>query len=199
MRSRSAAANPSSTTAPQTVSSSSCSIEAANARCSSSKAGMRALLAHEALRLRRFVEQHRERRHVGVPFDERRHAAENGERLGIERPPLARDARAVVVDADRASVLELAHLVTREVDLADALRRQGVQIAPRIEAVVAGTHEDVVDVAQDAASGAPGERRDEFPFGARRMAGAQGLRGVLDKDAAPEKILRSLDVAADDR
>src|SRR5216684_6895380 len=191
MRSRSAAANPSATTAPQTASSSSWSIEVANARCSSSKAGMRALLAHDALRLRRFVEQHRERRYVGVPFDERRHAPENGERLGIERPHLARDTRAVVVDADRAPVLEVAHLVTREVDLADALCRQGAQIAPRIEAVVAGAHEDVVDVAQDAASGAPGERRDELPFGDRRMAVAQVRRRVLDEDAAPEKILRS--------
>src|SRR5216117_1296134 len=199
MRSRSAAANPSSTTAPQTASSSSCSIEAANARCSSSKAGMLALLAHETLRLRRFVEQHRERRHVGVPFDERRHAPEECQRLGVKRPHLLRNARAVVVDADRAPVLEFAHLVTREVDLADALRRQGVQIAPRIEAVVAGAYEDVVDVAQDAASGALGECRDEFPFGDLRMPVAQVRRGVLDKYSAPERLLRSLDVAADDR
>src|SRR2546430_8388858 len=121
MRSRWAAANPSSTTAPQTASSSSCNIEAANARCRSSKAGMPALLSHDALRLRRFVEQHRERRHVGVPFNERRHAAEECQRLGVKRPHLPRNARAMVVDADRAPALEIAHLVTREVDLADAL------------------------------------------------------------------------------
>src|SRR5258708_7179970 len=105
----------------------------------------------------------------------------------------------MVVDADQAAVVELAQLMTREMNFADALRRQGTQIAPRIEAVVAGAHEDVVDVAQDAASGAPGERRDEFPFRDRRMAVAQARRGVLDEDAAPEKILRDLDIAADDR
>src|SRR5207247_7666320 len=135
MRSRSAAANPSSTTAPQTASSSSCSIEAANARCSSSKAGMLALLAHETLRLRRFLEQHRERRHVGVPFDERRHAAEECQRLGVNRPHLLRTARAVAADADRAPALEVANRVTPEVELADALGRKGVRIALRHEPV----------------------------------------------------------------
>src|SRR5437667_9454575 len=130
MRSRSAAANPSSTTAPQTASSSSCSIEAANARCSSSKAGMLALLAHETLRLRRFVEQHRERRHAGVPFDERRHAAEECQRLSVKRPHLMRNARAVVVDADRAPVLDFAHQVTREAELVEALRRLTWTICP---------------------------------------------------------------------
>src|SRR3989475_4299066 len=105
----------------------------------------------------------------------------------------------MVVDADQAVVVELAQLMTREMNFADTLRRQGAQIAPRIEAVVAGAHEDVVDVAQDAAPGASGEGRDEFPFWDRRMAVAQVRRGVLDKYSAPEKILRSFDVAADDR
>src|SRR5882762_3907167 len=143
MRSRSAAVNPSSTMAPQTASSSSCSIEAANARCNSSKAGMRVLLAHDALRLRRFVEQHRERRHIGVPLDERRHAAEECERLGVKRPHLLRNARAVVVDADRAPVVELAQPVAGEMNLADAHGAQRAQIAPRIKAMVAGAHEDI--------------------------------------------------------
>src|SRR2546428_13474102 len=118
MRSRSAAANRSSTTQSQTASSSSRNIEAANARCRSSKAGMRALLAHDALRLRRFVEQQRERWHVGVPFDERRHADEECQRLGVKRPHLPRNARAVVVDADQAPVLEVAHRETRELTIA---------------------------------------------------------------------------------
>src|SRR6266850_1264462 len=105
----------------------------------------------------------------------------------------------MVVDADQAAVVELAQPVAGEMNLPDARGGQRAQVAMRVEAVIRGAHEDVVDVAQDAASGAPGERRDEFPFEDRRMAVAQVRRGVLDENAAPEKVLRSLDVAADDR
>src|SRR6266851_3546365 len=38
--------------------------------------------------MRRLLEQHRHGRHVGVPFDECRHRAEECERLRIERPHL---------------------------------------------------------------------------------------------------------------
>src|SRR6266852_8306652 len=56
--------------------------------------------------MRRLLEQHRHRRHVGVPFDERRHRAEARERLGVERPHFRRDARAVIVDEQRSGVVD---------------------------------------------------------------------------------------------
>src|SRR6266571_7714072 len=64
------------------------------------------------------LEQRRHGWHVGVPFDERRHRAEARERLGIERPHFRRDARAVVVDAQRSRVVEPPEGMTGEMDLA---------------------------------------------------------------------------------
>src|SRR5881409_3454537 len=43
----------------------------------------------------RLLEQNRHGRHVRVSFDERRHPAEERERLGVERPHIRGDARAV--------------------------------------------------------------------------------------------------------
>src|SRR5919201_5482502 len=100
MRIRSAALKPSSTTCGQTASASSASIAALNACCSSRNASMGELRVHDFLRLRGFLEQYCERRHIGVPFDERRHAPEERHRLRVERPDFGRDTRAVIVDAD---------------------------------------------------------------------------------------------------
>src|SRR5215472_1555244 len=110
------------------------------------------------------VEQHRgarglvdedgEGRQVGVPFDQSGDRAKSRQRLGIELPDLGDDAFAVIVDAQRAAALELTNAVAGEVDLADRGRRQSGEVDRRVPAVVAGADIDVVDVAQDAATGA---------------------------------------------
>src|SRR5712692_3195173 len=91
------------------------------ARWSSSSEGEGAFtlcfLKH-GLGARRLVHKHFERRHVGIPFDERRHRAETRERFCVERPDLRRDARAVIVDAEHPSAVEPPLGVPRNMDLA---------------------------------------------------------------------------------
>src|SRR5215471_9695437 len=46
---------------------------------------------------------------VGVPFDQSGNRAKARQRLGVEFPDLRDDARAVIIDAQRATALELPH------------------------------------------------------------------------------------------
>src|SRR5438132_11243975 len=148
MRSRSGALKASSAMQSQTPRSYSRSRAPAKARCSSSSAGKLLLPFQNALGVRRLLEQHGKRRYLSVPFDQRRARPEERDRLGIQRPHLGRDARAVIVDADRAAVFELAHTMSREMELAKRLRRQRAQVGDGVEAVIARAHVNVVDVAQ---------------------------------------------------
>src|SRR6516165_9114753 len=147
---------------------------------------------------RGFADKDRERRQVGVPFDQSGNRAKSRQRLGVKLPDFGDDARAMVVDAQRAAALELPDAVAGEVDLADRGRRQGGEVDRRVPAVVAGADIDVVDVAQDAATGAASHRRKKLPFRDRRVPPAQIGRRVLDEDAAPKNGLRPIDIAADD-
>src|ERR1041384_5709341 len=83
-------------------------------------------------------------------------------------------------------------------DLADAGRWQATKVMARIETVVARAYEHIVDVAQDAAVGARGDLGHELPLQEGGMAESQIRGWILDEDLAPQKILRHLDVAADD-
>src|SRR5438477_3045720 len=123
--------------------------------------------------LGRLREQYLERRDVGVPFYERRHGAEARQCLDIERPHRRRHPRAMVVDTQHLAVVELTHRVPGEMDLADGGSRQGGEIRARIPAMVAGTHVDIVDVAQDAAAGTLGNGGEELPLRNRRVREAQ--------------------------
>src|SRR5262249_4376067 len=67
----------------------------------------------------RLAEQHVERRHVGVPFDQGRNRTEPAERFAIQRPYLRDDPRAVIVDAQSAAVVERSHAVAGEMDFPD--------------------------------------------------------------------------------
>src|SRR2546422_2946578 len=112
----------------QTLRSYSRSTAPAKARCSSSSPGNGALPSQDALSTRGLVQKNAERRHIRVPLDERRPRTEEGHRLGVKRPHLGCDARAVIVDADRAAVFELAQPVSGEMELADGLCRQRAQV-----------------------------------------------------------------------
>src|SRR6266568_3847745 len=103
--SRSAGLMPASTTCAEIPRSSWTTRLARIARWSSSSEGAAVStfrLVDQRGGMSRLLEQHRHGRHVGVPFDERRHRTEARERLGIECPHLRRDARAVIVDAKRS-------------------------------------------------------------------------------------------------
>src|SRR5216684_7476131 len=185
---RAAGSMPSATTWAPALASSRATTLRSTARWSSSSDGAGAftfdLLEHGG-GTRRLVDQHFERRHVGVPFDEGRHRAEARERRRVERPDLGRDARTVIVDAKRAAVFELPRGVSGEMDLADRGGRQRGKIGRRVPAVIPAADDDVVDVAQNAAAGALGEPGEEFPLRNRRMPELQVGGRVLDQNAPP--------------
>src|SRR6266511_4612144 len=91
----------------------------------------------QRLGMSRLVEQHFEWRHVVVPLDQRRTRTEPGERFLVERPHVGGNARAVIIDSQRESILELMHRVASQMNLADGLDRQRSEIGGGVPAVVA--------------------------------------------------------------
>src|SRR5712692_7271081 len=199
---RAAGSMPSATTWPPASASSSATMLRRIARWSSSSDGAGVFTIDFLERggsTRRLVDQHFERRHSGVPFDEGRHRAEAPERGRVERPDLGHDARTVIVDAKRTAIFELPDGVAGEMDLADRGGRQRGKIGRRVPAVIAGADEDVVDVAQNAAAGALGDPCEQLPLRNRRMPELQVGGRVLDQNAPLQAGLELLDVPADDR
>ena len=90
------------------------------------------------------------------------------------------------------------HRVTGQVDLPHRIRGQRIEIGDRIESEVVRGHEDIVDVAEQSASGALHQRREELGLRDRRVAKAQIARRILDQDPPPERVLRASDVLGDD-
>src|SRR5712671_4729271 len=84
---------------------------------------------HDLRRTRGLFRQDWHRGHIGVPFDERRHRAEPGERIGVECPDFRCDAGPVVIDAQGLAVGELTKRMASEVDLADRLLRKPLEVA----------------------------------------------------------------------
>src|SRR5262249_50443291 len=108
--------------------------------------------AEHPLRLLRLGHQDRKLRQVAVPLDQRRDGAESRDRLGIELPDALADGRTMIVDAE-GDTPHLAERMPGEMDFAHGRSRDGVEVAERVEAVVAGADEDIVHVEQQAAAG----------------------------------------------
>src|SRR6185369_26874 len=117
-----------------------------------------------SLRLLRLGEQHGELRQIRVPLDQGRYRTELRERGAIEVPHRPGDARAVVVDQDRAAV-RVVRGVAGQMNLADRAGLHGIEVFAGILVEVAGAHVDVVDVQQNAASGPATELEEELGFG----------------------------------
>ena len=84
----------------------------------------------------------------------------------LEQVPNRRgDARAVVVDAKNLALVKLPHAVPGHVDLGYGRWRQSIEIGQPIPTMIAGADINIVDVAQNAASRAPRDLGEEFPFG----------------------------------
>src|SRR5579875_1414436 len=201
MPSRAAGVSPAATTSGVAILSSPSTRLWKTARWSSSKLGIGGRLPGAVKEPRGalgLIEQDLEFRQIGIPFDQARDRAEPRQRLGVERPDLGNDARAVVVDTQPQTPSDLWHAGPREMDLAERRAWQRCEIGARIPAVIAGADVDVVDVAQDAAAGAGGHRGEKFPFRDRRMPPAQIGGRVLDQDVTFEKGLHPIDMPADD-
>ena len=147
-------------------------------------------------RARRFVEQHRQRRQVGVPFDQGRAPAEALHDVGEQRPHAIAHPRTVIVDQDGLAV-GVVHGMAGEMVLGDRLARQ-VQPAARIEAQIVRRHGDVVHVEQQAAAAPPDELAQELGFAQRRLRETQVAGRVLDRYLPAQRLLQALHVAHDD-
>src|SRR5262249_16019479 len=125
--------------------------------------------------------QLKQRRHIGAPLphDAPRSAGPQAEegwcptrsewapapsaraarRCGVKPPDRLCDPGTVVVDQDTHV---LGNAMASEVDLADRLDRQCVEIGKRIEPEIPRADMDVVDVAEDAAAGSMGDFRHKL-------------------------------------
>src|SRR6185503_20918037 len=95
------------------------SYSAATKRSCSSRSDSKRV-SRDGVGAARLVDQHVERRQVGIPLDERGRTAEPRDGDGVERPHLVADTCVVRVDQQLAA-LELADAVAGEVDLADTV------------------------------------------------------------------------------
>src|SRR6266849_10037783 len=110
------------------------------------------------------LKQDVQRRHVVVPLNQSGDSTEARNGFPVERPDFLADARAVIVDAQGASVRESLDAVSGQMDFADGFGRQGGDIGRGIPAMVMGADADIVDVAKDAAAGTGCDSGHELPF-----------------------------------
>src|SRR6185436_513867 len=116
----------------------------------------------------RFRDEYLQLRNIGVPLDERGNAAESRDRECVKIPHCIAHRTRVGIDQDRAIAVRI-HAVTGEVNLAHVTRIDMRDVLPCIEAVIATTDIDVVDVQQQSAAAAIGQRLQKLPFGHLRV------------------------------
>jgi hypothetical protein len=83
--------------------------------------------------------------------------------------------------------------VTSEMKLHYAFRRHRVDITMRVEAMVEGVHEDIVDVQQNPAISVLSDCRKEFPFRQPRVLISHVARDILNQNPPPESVLHLAD------
>src|SRR5260221_1075801 len=109
----------------------------------------------------RLVEQHLERGHLAVPFDQRRDRTESPERGGMKLPDRFGDPGAMIVDQD-GDLLNA--VMAGEMDLADRRGWECVEIGCGLEAEIRRADVDVVEVAEDPAAGLLDDLAQELGF-----------------------------------
>src|SRR5947209_1822854 len=100
----------------------------------------------------------------------------------------------MIVDAQRHAAFETQNGMAGEVDLADRGGSKCRNVDQRIPTVIAGADVDVVDVAQDAAAGARGHRRQKLPFGNGGVAITQVRGGIFDEYRTSQVSLGLVDM-----
>ena len=91
------------------------------------------------------------------------------------------------------------HGMTGKMDLTDMVDRKRGEIGPRIEAVIGGGDDNVVDVEQQTAAAASCECPQEIRLRHFIPVEAEIGRRILDEDASPERRLGLVDVARHQR
>src|SRR5216684_1652249 len=128
--------------------------------------------------------EHAKFRDTVVPFDQRRHRAEALHRA-LVKPPYLLAHRMVVRIEQVAAMVAMA----REMELRDPVDRNRIDINFGIKAMVEGADENIVDIEQDSTVSFAGLRREELPFGQRRMSVGKVTRHVLHQYWPSENVL----------
>jgi len=100
------------------------------------------------------------------------------------------------VDQHRTTVLR-DHVMSGKMDFLDMRQGVGREVVHRIGREIAGRDEDIVDVQQQAAAGAPDDFRDETRLVEAALREAQIAGGVLQQHLAAENRLCLVNVIAD--
>ena len=101
------------------------------------------------------------------------------------------------VDQQRIAVVVALGRVAGEVDLADQLDREAVDIGDRIVLLVGGRDVDVVDVEEKTAARAAGDLGEEVDLAHGALAESHIGRRVLEEHAAADGLLHLVDVIGD--
>src|SRR5262245_6268445 len=165
-----------------------------SARCNAS------VPIENSLRRHRLVEQHRPGRDVIVPFDQRRPCPRARYEADVEVPNRGVNRTIMRIDEKRpGGIVGGKPGMAGEVNFTDMLGGEAGDIARRIEAVIGGGDIDVVDVEQEAATGAPGELFKKVDLRHLILCETKISRGVLDKDSSVECLLHLIDVGGNER
>ena len=151
----------------------------------------------DALRPRGFRGEDGPGGHVVVPLDQRRACADPADQLIVERPDRVADGPVMGVDQERGAIDVLGPRMAGEMDLADCVHREGVEIILRGCAVVDGGDEDVVDVEQETAARPADDVAQEVDLGNRARLEDDISRGVFEEHRAREGLLDLVDMVAD--
>src|SRR5258708_2888514 len=134
---------------------------------------------------------------LAVPFNQGGNRSTAPDHDLEELPQGVCDGTVVVIDEKGVSFVIGLCVVTGKMDLTDARERKVGQIIQRGEAMVSSGDEDIVDVEQQAASGAAGDGVDEVCLAHRRLAKRDIGRRVFEKHRATNLLLYLVDVIAD--
>src|SRR5262245_34581207 len=85
-----------------------------------------------------------------------------------------------------------------EMEFADRVGGQVIDVTVRIEAHIVSAQMDIADIAQEATARAVHELAEKFGLGHGGGAKADIARRILDEVAAPKTVLDLADVLADD-
>ena len=134
----------------------------------------------------RLIEEDGERWHVDLPLDERGdEAARALDRAAVRLPDRLRHGMAMRIDRETVK-----GLVTREVDLANAVDRDRVDDRERVVPEVGGIDDDVGHVEEQAAAARLGDAPEERPLGHRRPRHHRIRRQVLEEERRADALRR---------
>src|SRR5579871_1565034 len=128
-------------------------------------------------------------RKVAVPLDERRDGAALADDDVEELPYGIRYRAVMAVNEQKLALVIRLPGMAGEVNLADVFKRKIGEIVERRKAMVGGRNENVVDVEQQAAPGAPNQLRDERRLAHRRFPKNEIGGRVLKQELAPNRLL----------